>query len=37
MWTEKDVVAGSGQPAVLNLPLPAELEFFRVCATNTDP
>jgi hypothetical protein len=37
MWTERDVVAGSGQPAILSFPLPAEREFFRVRATNTDP
>jgi S-formylglutathione hydrolase FrmB len=36
-WTEKEVVAGSGQPAMLSYPLPADRQFFRVRAMNTDP
>jgi len=37
MWTEKDVVAGSGQSAMLSYPLPADQQFFRVRAMNTEP
>jgi S-formylglutathione hydrolase FrmB len=37
MWTEKEVVPGSGQPAMLSYPLPADRQFFRVRAMNTDP
>ena len=36
-WTEKEVVAGTDQPALLNLPLPTEPEFFRVRAANANP
>jgi hypothetical protein len=36
-WIEKEVVAGSGQPAMLSYPLPADRQFFRVRAKNTDP
>jgi hypothetical protein len=36
MWTEKEIVAGSGQQAMLSYPLPADSQFFRVRAMNTD-